>query len=69
MAKNYVTLKKVYRTHHSLVVTLPWFMKKDLGVNTGDYLAFEWRPGRKIVRVKRLELGAGHGRKDIVRRT
>lgn len=35
-------IKKVFKQHNSLVVTLPVLLRRDLGIERGDHLVFEW---------------------------
>lgn len=46
-----LSVKKVFKQHNSLVVTLPLLMRRDLGIQRGDHLVFEWDPKSKFCKV------------------
>lgn len=56
-------VKRVYRQHNSLVMTLPWFVKRALKINEGDYIEIILRPGNKQAKIKKvIPKGVDHGR-------
>ena len=65
-----MSIKKVFKQHNSLVVTLPVVVRKDLGVERGDYLVFEWVPNAPFVKLYKHHQGverryADYGSKDL----
>lgn len=61
---SYEIVKKVFRQHHSLVIVLPLFLRRRLGIHQGDHVLFQVEDdGDKRVIFSKLDLkGAEHGR-------
>jgi hypothetical protein len=57
----YASIKKVYRQHNSLVITLPVWVLKSLGIGQGSYVSFEGRPGGGAVKFSKIITGADNG--------
>ena len=57
-------IKRVFRQHGSLVVTLPIAVKKNLSIERGDYVVFEVNHGRKSVKFYRWRRGVPKHRSD-----
>lgn len=60
--ESWSAVKSVFRQHHSLVVTLPMFIRKVLHIQQGDMLEFEWKPdGKEFVCRKFVPGGEKNG--------
>lgn len=61
---SYEVVKRVYRQHHSLVIVLPLYLRRLLGIQKGDYVLFQIEEdGDKRITFSKLDLkGADHGR-------
>ncbi|MBA7539098.1 hypothetical protein ES705_31376 [subsurface metagenome] len=61
---SYEMVKRVYRQHSSLLIVLPLYLRRSLGIQKGDYVLFRIEDdGDKRVTFSKLDLkGAEHGR-------
>ena len=57
-------VKKVFRQHGSLVVTLPFHVRQRLSIERGDYVVFEVNNERKSVKFYRWRRGVSKSRAD-----
>lgn len=60
----YSVLKRVYRQHHSLVVTLPMVVREGLEIKEGDYVEFSYKPGGKRLTLKKFPVGGKRNGRD-----
>lgn len=65
-----LSVKKVFKQHSSVVVTLPVLLRRDLGIERGDHLVFEWDPTGNFAKVYKWHRGvkrryADYGTEDL----
>lgn len=65
-----MSIKRVFKQHNSLVVTLPWWFRRWMKVERGDYLVFEQDDEGGQVKVYKWHKGVersypDYGRKNI----
>lgn len=53
--EKYVIVKRAYRQHNSLVITLPWFFRKEFNVRPGDHIEISWKYGQKHVKLSKVK--------------
>ena len=59
-----VYVKRVYKQHNSLVITLPFTVRQRLSIERGDYVVFEVNNERKSVKFYRWRRGVSKSRAD-----
>jgi len=52
-----MAIKKVFKQHASRVVTLPWWVLKELSIERGDYVVFEESRSGKYVKFYKWHVG------------
>lgn len=52
-----LSIKRVFKQHASLVVTIPWFVRSELEVRRGDYVVFELDEKKKVAKFYKWHQG------------
>ena len=59
-----LSIKRVFKQHASLVVTVPDFVKRHLDIQKGDYVVFEWDPGDESAKFYKWHKGVERSHPD-----
>ena len=61
---SWIAIKRVYRQHNSLVITLPMMVRRGLKITQGDYVEFEYKPDSKRAVIHKVKTRKSYGRKN-----